>query len=84
MLDSWSAKQSRAGTRPKGAAARHQYGETVVKTNEVTFEAGIPAEHEVFFISDSTEFRAAAGVKVSQRDRLFADDDGIVISGRRI
>lgn len=39
--------------------ARHVYGDTLVKANGVTFEAGIPAEHEVYFsISDSTEFRA--------------------------
>lgn len=39
--------------------AQHRLGETVVKANGVTFEAGIPAEHEVYFsITDSTEFRA--------------------------
>ena len=39
--------------------AQHTYGDSVVKSNGVTFEAGIPAEHEVYFsISDSTEFRA--------------------------
>lgn len=39
--------------------ARHHYGDTLVRANGVTFEAGIPAEHEVYFaISDSTGFRA--------------------------
>lgn len=37
----------------------HRVGNTVAKANGVTFEAGIPAEHEVYFsISDSTHFRA--------------------------
>ena len=39
--------------------AEHRYGDNIVKSNGVTFEAGIPAEHEVYFsISDSTDFRA--------------------------
>lgn len=39
--------------------AEHRYGDGVVKANGVTFEAAIPAEHEVYFsISDSTSFRA--------------------------
>ena len=39
--------------------AQHRVGEAVAKANGVTFEAGIPAEHEVYFsITDSTEFRA--------------------------
>ena len=29
--------------------AQHTYGDSVVKSNGVTFEAGIPAEHEVYF-----------------------------------
>ena len=34
-------------------------GHTVAKANGVTFEAGVPAEHEVYFsITDSTIFRA--------------------------
>jgi succinyl-CoA synthetase beta subunit len=37
----------------------HRVGNTVTKANGVTFEAGVPAEHEVYFsISDSTHFRA--------------------------
>jgi len=37
----------------------HRVGHTVAKANGVTFEAGVPAEHEVYFsISDSTHFRA--------------------------
>jgi len=39
--------------------AEHCVGELAAKANGVTFEAGIPAEHEVYFsITDSTEFRA--------------------------
>jgi len=39
--------------------AEHQVGHTRAKANGVTFEAGVPAEHEVYFsISDSTQFRA--------------------------
>ncbi|MFM0209643.1 ATP citrate lyase citrate-binding domain-containing protein [Paraburkholderia sediminicola] len=37
----------------------HRIGNTVAKANGVTFEAGVPAEHEVYFsITDSTHFRA--------------------------
>ena len=37
----------------------HSDGNVVAKANGVTFEAGIPAQHEVYFsISDSTRFRA--------------------------
>ena len=39
--------------------AEHQVGHVRAKANGVTFEAGVPAEHEVYFsISDSTHFRA--------------------------
>ena len=39
--------------------AEHRHGETIVKANGVTFEAAVPADHEVYFsISDSTDFRA--------------------------
>ncbi|MFT3814765.1 MAG: ATP citrate lyase citrate-binding domain-containing protein [Acidovorax sp.] len=39
--------------------AEHQVGHNKAKANGVTFEAGVPAEHEVYFsISDSTHFRA--------------------------
>ncbi|HEY2929721.1 ATP citrate lyase citrate-binding domain-containing protein [Piscinibacter sp.] len=39
--------------------AEHQVGHVKAKANGVTFEAGVPAEHEVYFsISDSTHFRA--------------------------
>jgi succinyl-CoA synthetase beta subunit len=39
----------------------HRHGNATAKANGVTFEAGIPAEHEVYFsISDSTQFRAPA------------------------
>ena len=39
--------------------AEHRVGNNVAKANGVTFEAGVPAEHEVYFsITDSTRFRA--------------------------
>jgi succinyl-CoA synthetase beta subunit len=39
--------------------AEHHAGNTVSKANGVTFEAGVPAELEVYFsITDSTHFRA--------------------------
>src|ERR1044071_3320772 len=37
----------------------HRVGHQVAKANGVTFEAAVPAEHEVYFsITDSTHFRA--------------------------
>src|SRR3974390_2978463 len=37
----------------------HRHGNAAAKANGVTFEGGVPAEHEVYFaITDSTEFRA--------------------------
>jgi succinyl-CoA synthetase beta subunit len=37
----------------------HRHGNAIAKANGVTFEAGVPAEHEVYFaIGDSTQFRA--------------------------
>src|SRR5215217_5913260 len=39
--------------------AEHHVGHVKAKSNGVTFEAGVPAKHEVYFsISDSTHFRA--------------------------
>jgi len=39
--------------------AEHRVGNTVAKAQGVTFEAAVPAQHEVYFsISDSTRFRA--------------------------
>ncbi len=39
--------------------AEHTVGHVKAKANGVTFEAGVPAKHEVYFsISDSTRFRA--------------------------
>lgn len=41
--------------------ACHERGHQQVKANGVTFEAGVPAEHEIYFsITDSTRFRAPA------------------------
>jgi succinyl-CoA synthetase beta subunit len=37
----------------------HRHGNATAKANGVTFEAGVPAQHEVYFsITDSTVFRA--------------------------
>src|ERR1700757_3411904 len=37
----------------------HHVGNTIAKANGVTFEAAVPAEHEVYFsITDSTHFPA--------------------------
>src|SRR5580658_4637480 len=39
--------------------AEHQVGHIRAKANGVTFEAGVPADHEVYFaIDDATESRA--------------------------
>src|ERR1043165_5138357 len=39
--------------------AEHRHGHQFAKANGVTFEGGVPAEHEVYFsITDSTHFRA--------------------------
>src|SRR5271165_6065244 len=55
----------------------HRYGNAVAKANGVTFEGGIPAEHEVYFsITDSTLFRAPTmtlthkgGVEIEELDK---------------
>src|ERR1700756_8417 len=55
----------------------HRHGNTVAKANGVTFEGGIPAQHEVYFaITDSTEFRAPTmtlthmgGVDIEELDK---------------
>jgi len=57
--------------------AEHKVGHTTAKANGVTFEAGVPAEHEVYFsISDSTRFRAPTmtithmgGVDIEELDK---------------
>ncbi len=39
--------------------AEHRHGNAVAKANGVTFEAGVPAEHEVYFsITDDSRYRA--------------------------
>jgi len=41
--------------------AEHRHGHAVAKANGVSFEGGVPAEHEVYFsITDDTRFRAPA------------------------
>ncbi|MEW6340370.1 MAG: ATP citrate lyase citrate-binding domain-containing protein [Pseudomonadota bacterium] len=55
----------------------HRVGNMVAKANGVTFEAGVPAEHEVYFsITDSTHFRAPTmtlthhgGIDIEELDR---------------
>lgn len=39
--------------------AEHRHGNAVAKANGVTFEAGVPAEHEIYFsITDDSRYRA--------------------------
>src|SRR5246500_1834517 len=55
----------------------HRHGNAIAKANGVTFEGGVPAEHEVYFaITDSTEFRAPTmtlthkgGVAIEELDK---------------
>jgi succinyl-CoA synthetase beta subunit len=57
--------------------AEHRHGNARAKANGVTFEAGIPAEHEVYFaISDDSRFRAPTmtlthrgGVDIEELDK---------------
>jgi succinyl-CoA synthetase beta subunit len=57
--------------------AEHRHGNAVAKANGVTFEGGVPAEHEVYFsITDDTRFRAPTmtlthrgGVDIEELDR---------------
>jgi succinyl-CoA synthetase beta subunit len=57
--------------------AEHRHGNAFAKANGVTFEAGIPAEHEVYFaITDDTHFRAPTmtlthrgGVEIEDLDK---------------
>lgn len=55
----------------------HRHGNVIAKANGVTFEAGIPAEHEIYFsITDNTVFRAPTmtlshrgGVDIEELDK---------------
>jgi succinyl-CoA synthetase beta subunit len=57
--------------------AEHRHGNAVAKANGVTFEGGVPAEHEVYFsITDDTRFRAPTmtlthrgGVDIEELDK---------------
>jgi len=57
----------------------HRHGNQVAKANGVTFEGGVPAEHEVYFsITDSTRFRAPmmtlthmGGMDIEEVDKKF-------------
>lgn len=55
----------------------HRHGNAVAKASGVTFEGGVPAEHEIYFsITDATEFRAPTmtlthkgGMDIEELDR---------------
>ncbi len=57
--------------------AEHRHGNAVAKANGVTFEAGVPAEHEVYFsITDDTRYRAPTmtlthkgGIEIEELDK---------------
>jgi succinyl-CoA synthetase beta subunit len=57
----------------------HWHGNATAKANGVTFEAGVPAQHEVYFsIADSTVFRAPTmtlthmgGVDIEELDKKY-------------
>lgn len=57
--------------------AEHRHGNATAKANGVTFEGGVPAEHEVYFaIADSTVYRAPTmtlthmgGIDIEELDR---------------
>ncbi len=57
--------------------AEHHHGNATAKANGVTFEGGVPAEHEVYFaISDATNFRAPTmtlthmgGIEIEELDK---------------
>jgi succinyl-CoA synthetase beta subunit len=57
--------------------AEHRHGNAVAKANGVTFEAGVPAEHEIYFaITDDTRYRAPTmtlthrgGVDIEELDK---------------
>jgi succinyl-CoA synthetase beta subunit len=57
--------------------AEHRHGNAYAKANGVTFEAGVPAEHEVYFaISDDSRYRAPTmtlshrgGVDIEELDK---------------
>lgn len=57
--------------------AQHRHGNATAKANGVTFEAGVPAEHEIYFsITDDTRYRAPTmtithrgGVDIEELDK---------------
>jgi succinyl-CoA synthetase beta subunit len=55
----------------------HRVGNVVAKAQGVTFEAAVPAQHEVYFsISDSTRFRAPT-VTITHRGGVDIEDLGL-------
>ena len=79
LLGRASDLQSALAEKERLYFAEHAVGHIKAKANGVTFEAGVPAEHEVYFsISDSTHFRAPTmtlthmgGMDIEEIDRKF-------------
>jgi succinyl-CoA synthetase beta subunit len=56
--------------------AEHRHGNVVAKANGVSFEGGVPAEHEVYFsITDDTRFRAPA-ITITHRGGVDIEELG--------
>ena len=71
--------------RNASTSREHQVGHVKAKANGVTFEAGVPAKHEVYFsISDSTHFRAPTmtlthmgGMDIEELDKNAGRDGAV-------
>jgi succinyl-CoA synthetase beta subunit len=54
----------------------HRHGNAVAKANGVTFEGGVPAEHEIYFsITDDTRYRAPA-ITITHRGGVDIEELG--------
>jgi succinyl-CoA synthetase beta subunit len=54
----------------------HRHGNAVAKSNGVTFEGGVPAEHEIYFsITDDTRYRAPA-ITITHRGGVDIEELG--------
>lgn len=79
LLGRASDLQTALGEKERLYFAEHQVGHARAKANGVTFEAGVPAEHEVYFsITDSTHFRAPTmtlthmgGMEIEELDKQY-------------
>lgn len=77
LLGRASDLKTALGEKERLYFAEHTIGHVKAKANGVTFEAGVPAEHEVYFsITDSTHFRAptmtlthVGGVDIEELDK---------------